>query len=461
MSPTDSMFLLGESREHPMHVGGLCVFEPPEGAEARDVRAMLDAALDRQVVAPLLRKRARRALTSLGLWGWQSDPEVDLYYHVRRNALPTPGGMTELLDLVSRLHAWPLDRSRPLWEMHLIEGLADGRFAMYTKIHHALADGVSAMRLLTGILSEDPDARDMPAPWETLGRDRAASPPPEPAQGGIDLTDLPTAALRLAFDAVTETASLVPALAGAVERAVRDRGGSVSLTAPKSMLNVPIGAARRFAARSWPLERLRLVAKFADATVNDVVLAMCSGALRTFMDALNALPDDPLIAMVPVSLRSGQPQDRAGNVIGVLMCNLGTHLADPAQRLQEVRDCMSAGKKAMRPLSRTQVLAASALGAAPLGLHVLGIPGPIRPPNVMVSNVPGPTTPRYWNGARLAALYPLSVPVDGQALNITCTSTADEIAFGLTGCRRTLPHLEPLLDHLDTELGALEHAVGL
>ena len=143
------------------------------------------------------------------------------------------------------------------------------------------------------------------------------------------------------------------------------------------------------------------------------------------------------------------------------MCNLATHLADPAQRLQVVRDSMSEGKQAMRTRSRTQVLAMSALGASPLALSMLGLGGPIRPPNVMISNVPGPATPLYWNGARMTALYPLSVPVHGQALNITCTSTVDEIAFGLTGCRRSVPHLQPMLDHLDDELGALEQAVGL
>ena len=153
MAPTDSLFLLGESREHPMHVGGLAVFTPPEGASAADVRAMFDAALLGDQVATPFRKRARRSVTSLGQWGWDHLPhdEVDLEHHVRRDALPQPGGMTELMTLVSRLHGTLLDRSRPLWEMHLIEGLADGRYAIYTKIHHALADGASAMRLLREI----------------------------------------------------------------------------------------------------------------------------------------------------------------------------------------------------------------------------------------------------------------------------------------------------------------------
>ncbi|TQC41321.1 wax ester/triacylglycerol synthase family O-acyltransferase, partial [Rhodococcus sp. WS4] len=157
MAPTDSLFLLGESREHPMHVGGLALFTPPDGASAADVREMFETALAGDRVAPLFRRRARRSVTSLGQWGWDTlaDHQVDLEHHVRRDALPRPGGMDELMALVSRLHGTLLDRSRPLWEMHLIEGLTDGRYAVYTKIHHALADGASAMNLLTGSLSAD------------------------------------------------------------------------------------------------------------------------------------------------------------------------------------------------------------------------------------------------------------------------------------------------------------------
>ncbi|OYD61372.1 WS/DGAT/MGAT family O-acyltransferase [Rhodococcus sp. OK302] len=466
MSPTDSMFLLGESRDHPMHVGGLALFEPPDGADAQTMRAMLDAALARGTVAPLLRKRARRSVTTLGQWGWEEGTPVDLGHHIRHDALPAPGGITELMTLVARLHSGLLDRSRPLWEMHLIEGLTGGRFAAYMKIHHALADGVSAMKLLRSALSEDPDVSGMPAPWEPLVRERPALRlVPNPPAGGPGPFDLPAAALRAARSAAGEVAGevagMVPAIAGTIDRARRQRGGPLTLSAPKSMLNVPIGGARRFAARSWPIERLRLVAKFADATVNDVVLAMCSGALRTYMNDLDALPADPLIAMVPVSLRDQGQETKAGNEIGVLMCNLATHLANPAARFDAVRVSMREGKNAMRTRSSAQILAMSALGTAPLALSMLGLGGPIRPPNVMISNVPGPSTPLYWNGARLTALYPLSIPVDGQALNITCTSTDDEIAFGLTACRRALPPLAPLLDHLDDELGALEHALGL
>ncbi|MFD9661371.1 wax ester/triacylglycerol synthase family O-acyltransferase [Rhodococcus sp. NPDC059968] len=463
MAPTDSLFLLGESREHPMHVGGLAVFTPPEGASAADVRAMFDAALIGDQVAAPFRKRARRSVTSLGQWGWDTLPhhEVDLEHHVRRDALPQPGGMAELMTLVSRLHGTLLDRSRPLWEMHLIEGLTDGRYAIYTKIHHALADGASAMRLLRDSMSEDPHRRNMPTPWQPRNTLAAVPDAGVAVSGGLG-SALPGMAWDAARAAVGEVAGLLPAAVGTVDRALHGRGGAVSLTAPHTLFNVPISGARHVAARSFPLERIRLLAKHADATINDIVLTMCAGTLRAYLHTRDALPDNPLIAMVPVSLRA-PTTGAGGNRVGVLMCNLATHLPDPAHRLETVRNCMNEGKAALQSMSPAQVLAMSALGAAPLGVEMfLGRRGPLRPPfNVVISNVAGPRTPLYWNGARLDTLYPLSTPTTGQALNITCTSSDDQIVFGLTGCRRTVPDLHPMLDQLDAELDLLETAVGL
>ncbi|HET8582803.1 MAG TPA: wax ester/triacylglycerol synthase family O-acyltransferase [Jatrophihabitans sp.] len=452
MPPTDALFLLAETREHPMHVGGLQLFVPPDGADALDVRAMFEAAIAADEVAPLFQKRPRRSVTTLGQWAWEVDRMFDLEHHVRRNALPRPGRVLELLALCSRLHSTLLDRHRPLWEMHLVEGMDDGRYAIYFKVHHALVDGVSALRLLSRMLSADADERGMPAPWAP----RTRGPRPQHA---------PRNPARDALDLLGDAVGLGPALARTVSRALNDQGGTLSLSAPKSMLNVPITGARRFAAQSWPLERIRAVGKAGDATVNDVVLAMCSGALRGYLQGLDALPDSPLIAMVPVSLHGEETKshDGGGNAVGAVMCNLGTHHADPAQRLATVHDSMLQGKAALRTMSPLQILAMSALGISPLAVWpLLRITGSVRPPfNLVISNVPGPRQPMYWNGARLDGLYPLSIPLDGQALNITCTSYSDEIAFGLTGCRRTVPHLQRLLGHLDEELAALEIAVGV
>ena len=457
MPPQSALFLLAETREHPMHVGSLQLFQPADGATAQDVSALFDQALASTDVAPLFQKRARRSIASLGQWGWEVDEQFDLEHHVRKNALPQPARVRELLALCSRLHSSLLDRHRPLWETHLIEGLNDGRFAVYFKSHHALVDGVSALRVLSRMLSDDPDDLTMPPPWAP--RQRRSKPARE--RNG----SMPVATLKQALAMAGDVAGLGPALVRTVGRGINDQGGNVSFSAPKTMFNVPVTGARRFAAQSWPIERIRQVGKACDATVNDVVLTMCSGALRTYLLAEDALPDSPLIAMVPVSLHGEESGagDGGGNSVGVVMCNLGTHLEDPVERLQTVHQSMIDGKDAMRGMSQLQTMAMSALGVSPLAVYpLLRLDGKMRPPfNLVISNVPGPRSPMYWNGARLDGLYPLSIVLDGQALNITVTSYADEIAFGLVGCRRSVPHLQHLLTYLDDELSALEVAVGI
>ena len=459
MSPLDSVFLHVESRERPMHVGSLELFVPPDGADALDVRRMYEDTMNDTDIAALFRKRAHRSLASLGQWSWEVDRAFDLEHHVRRSALPQPGRVLELLALCSRLHSTLLDRHRPLWEMHLVEGLADGRFAIYTKTHHAMVDGVSGLRLLARMLSPDAAERDMPPPWAPPRNDGAGRSRHRPPTG-------PGALAHEALSAFGEVAGMVPALARTVNAAFTEHAGSLSVTAPKSMLNVEIAGARRFAAQSWPMARLRSAGKAADATVNDVVLAMCSGALRQYLLDLHALPDTPLVAMVPVSLHDaetgdagggGSTGDGGGNAVGAVMCNLGTHLDDPAARLATVHTSMVEGKELLRTMSPMQIVAMSGIGMSPLVLWpLLRLTGTVRPPfNLIISNVPGPARPMYWNGARLDGLYPLSIPLDGQALNITCTSYSDMISFGLTGCRRSVPHLQRLLTHLDAELDAL------
>jgi diacylglycerol O-acyltransferase / wax synthase len=454
MAPTDSLFLLAETREQPMHVGSLQLFVPPDGATAIDVRQMFDAAIDEDQVASLFQRRPRRSITTLGQWGWEIDQDFDLEHHVRRSALPQPGRILELLMLGSRLHSTLLDRKRPLWEMHLIEGLADGRYAAYFKVHHSLVDGVSALRLLSRMMSPDPNERDMPPPW-------AAPPrrPKRPKERG-SAEDRAKEVIRLLGDA----AGLPAVFARTLARAIREQTGTMSLSAPRSMFNVPITGARRFAAQSWPIDRIRRVGKASECTVNDVVLAMCAGALRRYLLSMDALPDAPLIAMVPVSLHGEDTGDSdGGNAVGTVMCNLATDLPDAADRLAGVHRSMEEGKEALRSMTPTQILMMSAVGMSPLAIWpLLGLTGSVRPPfNLVISNVPGPRDPLYWNGARLDGLYPLSIPMDGQALNITCTSYSDGIAFGLTGCRRTVPHLQRLLGYLDEEMDALEEAVGV
>jgi diacylglycerol O-acyltransferase len=463
MDPTSAAFMLAENRSQPMHVGGLQLFRKPDGAGRDFVRTMYAELGDVDRIAPLFLKRPTRTVSTGGQWAWTDDDQFDLEYHLRHSALPKPGRIRELLELSSRLHGTRLARERPLWEAHVVEGLRDGRVAMYTKMHHALVDGVSSMRLLQATLSTDPDERDM-APMWAAGATRSPSRS-RPDDETPRLLDLPSSAIRTALGISAEAAGLPAALLRTLARGVRNETSAVSLFAPRTILNQRITGSRRFAAQDWPIERIRGVGKATGTTVNDVVLAMCSGAMRRYLLDLAALPDAPLVAMVPVSLKLGDVQSAStsgGNAIGCVMVTLGTDLPDPAARLQTIHHSMKDGKDALRSMSPAQIMAMSALGMAPaLAVPMLRLQGIVRPPfNLIISNVPGPTKAHYWNGAQLEGVYPLSIPIHGMALNITCTSYDAKMGFGLTGCRRTVPHLQRLLSHLDDELGDLEKAAA-
>jgi diacylglycerol O-acyltransferase len=468
LDPTAAAFLLAENRRMPMHVGGLQLFSKPEGAGRNFGRDLYTQLRESDDIAPLFLKHPVRSLRTAGRFVWREDDEFDIDYHVRHSALPKPGRVRELLELCSRLHSTRLAIERPLWEWHLIEGLRDGRIAMYAKLHHALVDGMAAMRLLQSTLTTDPTRVGMPAPWETkpatatLGevggevRGDAASPP----------YDVSVEAMRAALAISAEAAGLPGALLKTLRRSLRNETSALALYAPRTILNQPITAARRFAAQDWPLGRLRAVGKVTGTTLNDVVLAMCSGAMRTYLLELDALPDTTLVSMVPVALRAKEshlPAAHGGNALGSVMVKLGTDLDDPADRLSAIHASMLDGKRALAEMTPVQILAMSALGQAPAILGpMLRMSGLVKPPyNLIISNIPGPRAPQYFNGMRLLGTYPLSIPIDGMALNITCTSYADQMAFGLTGCRRTVPHLQRLLTHLDTELTALERAAGI
>ncbi|BBX46906.1 wax ester/triacylglycerol synthase family O-acyltransferase [Mycobacterium cookii] len=448
MSPLDSVFLMTESREHPMHVGGLQLFEPPEGAGPDFVRDIHDAMVANHDFQPTFRKRP--ALTFGGLptvaWTYDDADDVEMDYHVRRSALPTPGRVRELLELASRWHSGLLDRHRPLWEAHFVEGLNDGRFALYSKFHHSLIDGVSALRLMQRTLSTDPDDTELQAIWSLPRRKRESGPSKRPG-----LTQL-----------AGSIAAYGPSTWSLARAALLEQQLTLPFAAPRTMLNVPIGGARRVAAQSWALDRLKGVKAAAGVSFNDVVLAMCAGALRYYLLDEHALPDTPLIAMVPVSMRSPEQADSGGNQVGALLCNLATHLDDPVERLETINESMRGNKQIFSELPRLQAYALSAFLIAPLGLAAFpGFVSTAPPPfNIVISNVPGPTEPMYLQGARLDGNYPLSIALDGQALNMTVVNNAGNLDFGLVGCRRSVPHLQRLLGHLETSLKDLERAVG-
>lgn len=456
MPINDAIFLMAERREQPMHVGGLQVFHLPPDSNRDWMLNIYEGMIrsDPNRLAPLFRRRAHRPPTALGAWSWQLDSSVDLEHHISHSALPRPGRVRELLALASRQHGHLLDRQRPLWEAHIVEGLEGRRFAVYTKLHHALIDGISALRLLSQSLSPDPAARDMPMPW-CLQLDS----PPEHGSGAGGLQGL-LGVSKAALRTTSEIAGLGPIAGRAAVRALLDSNSHLRSPAPRTILNGPITGARRFAAQGWPVARMRAIAGASSTTLNDVVLAMCSGALRSYLGSLDALPPAPLVAMTPVSLRQAGAEV-GGNAVGALLCDLATDVEDPAGRLAAIHRSMEEGKRAMRAMTPTQVTITSGTALFPMVLGMLpGVRRLANPAyNLVISNMPGPDQPLYWNGARLEGVYPLSIPADGQALNITVTSYDGSMEFGLTGCRRTVPHLQRMLIYLDEALEELETAV--
>lgn len=461
IDPTSAAFLLAENRSQPMHVGGLQLFEKPEGAGRDYTRQMYEAMRDEAEIRPLFLKHPHRSLSTAGQLVWREDEQFDIEHHVRHAALPKPGRIRELLELCGRMHSTRLAWERPLWESTIIEGLRDGRVAMYTKTHHALLDGISAMRLMQSVLTTDPSRRGMPAPWGTRSEQARTTHSTE-----LVPADLFRDALSTGLGIASEAAGLPGALVRTLNKGVRNETSAVSFHAPRTIFNQRITGSRRFAAQDWPIARLRAIGKASGATINDVVLAMCAGAVRQYLLELDELPPTPLVAMVPIGLNAKQSHVASadgGNAIGAIMCRLGTDLADPADRLATISRSMQDGKDALSSMTPLQIVAMSALGQAPAILPpLLRMQGIVRSPyNLIISNVPGPRTTHYWNGAKLVGTYPLSIPINGMALNITCTSYDGKLGFGLTGCRRTVPHLQRLLAHLDDEVAALEKAAGV
>ena len=447
LPPADAMFLWLETRNQPMHVAGLNIYTPP-GHRGEDFIVELESTW--RAFTKALPPFNQRPVLRMGVWCWEEDKEFELDYHVRRLALPRPGRIRELLAIVARLHGNLMDRNRPLWEAYIIEGLPGGRFATYVKIHHALIDGVSGAKMMAQSLARSPT--DLRAPlWAFEFPKRAvaasASAPERVIQGLIG--------------AARAGKEILPGIGSGLWDVIRSSqvgsGEALPLQAPPTLFNVDISASRRFAAQSYSLERLKTLGHASGATVNDITLAICAGALRKYLAAQDALPKKPLIAMVPVSLHDATTQ---GNQVGMLLANLGTNIADPVKRLKGIIQSTTIAKNRLLKMSRLEKMAHSMVmmvPAAPLMLTGGARKHPIF--NVVISNVPGPKDTLYLNGARLDEVYPVSIPTAYLALNITITGYGDRLGFGYTACRRSVPNLQRMLDYTDESINELEAAL--
>jgi WS/DGAT/MGAT family acyltransferase len=398
----------------------------------------------------------------LGVMGpmyWEPDNSLDLEYHIRHSALPKPGRFRELFALVSRLHGTLLDRNRPLWEMHLIEGLQDRQFAVYSKFHHAAIDGVRSIHLTQSMYSPDPNERILHSPLSMAARDRYVealhvAPPSEETMRNV------AERLKATFDTSAHLLGAVRQYAGAW----MGRGGPLVvpwMDVPKSTINTRVDGARRFVAQSWPFARIRAVGKALDGTFNDAVLAMCAGALRTFLLNHGELPAHSLKSMVPVSLRKPGDID-SSNAVGAISADLATNIKDPVQRFRAIKASMEAGKALFQDMSPDEASLFLQLIQMPgLILIPLGLGSRFPPYSTVISNVPGPRQPMYWNGARLEGIYPASIVTEGIALNITLVTYDTQVDFGIMACRRSLPQVQRFIDYLEESLAELEVAAGI
>lgn len=459
LSGLDAIFLDLETPNAPMQVGSLVLLEardPPIGYD--DIRRTVE---ERLHLLPPFRRRLAEVPLGIDHPYWFDDPDFDIEYHVRRLAVLPPGSPTQLAEMVARMHARRLDRSRPMWEMNVIEGLPDGDLALYTKLHHAAVDGVSGAEMLTILLDLVPDPPP-PQPGPPPSDERAPSSVEMFARGAAGLAARPWRALGLA----RQTLGSLPFLGRYAEMALPGRGGprhlsTPRLQAPATPFNSAISPRRTFAFGSLPLADVKAVKDAFGVTVNDVVMAMCAGALRRYLEASGDLPDEPLQAMVPISVRTEDERGAMGNRVTSLVALLRTDLDDPVERLHAAHDAMATAKEhdavpadLLMDFSQFSMPAITAR-AARLVARAHWADRFRTPFNVVISNVPGPQIPLYLAGARLRAVYPVSAIVDGIGLNITLQSYSGSLDFGLVADRAIAPDVDVMIGYLAEELAAL------
>jgi len=452
LSPIDAAFLRMESTRTPMHVGALMTFKLPDNAPPDFVRKLMSQMREKPFMPEPFNCRLVQGRLSRLTPAWE-ETEVDMDFHMRHSALPYPGGERELGILVARMHSHPLDLSRPLWECHLIEGLENQRFALYFKAHHCAIDGMGAMRMVQRWLSPDPADTRAPGPWVLASRPQGSSG--RHPDSRWERVQKPARALATQLRGAVD---LVKGLTKMTRGA--DSGTRLALTTPRSLFNRRISQQRRLGTQILDLNRVRAIAQKMDASVNDVLLAVCGGAIRRYLIEQGALPDKALLASVPVAL--ARAQEEGGNAVAGFVVPLGTELDDARERVNLIHRVTTRSKQELMEMPRAALDQLALVGLAPFLLGQMTGTLPKIPPlfNFVVSNVVLSKQPMYLMGAELEAMYPVSFLFDGYALNITLVGYADRVAVGFLGCRDAIPSLQRLAVYTGDALVELETAVG-
>ncbi len=470
LSGLDTMFLNLETNAVPMHVGSVAILDAskaPPGFGFAAVKQLIESRLH---LLPMFRRRLVTSPLNLDQPYWIEDPDFELENHVRHRALPQPGSDRQLADFICDVISTRLDRAQPLWRAYYIEGLKGGRVALVTKIHHACIDGVSGAELMSTLLDLEPTPRQVPLP------DRPWTPEPLPSPMTLAMATA-GALLSTPRDAIRLARDTLPILFSAGRSAVAQRmaarrartpvgddgAGMKAGVAPRMLFNTTITARRSFAFRSLPLADIKFVKNAFGTSVNDVVLTICAEALRAYLQQRNALPEKTLVAAIPVSVRAEHEKGTHGNKVVMARSALGTHIADPVERLLAISKRMGTVKKSFKAtparlmMDWMNVPAPALLAQAARLYENFSIQDYVYPPyNLIISNVPGPPQPLYFAGARVLANYPVSIPFHGLAFNMTVMSYQDSLDIGLTGHRGTVPDADCITQAMADALGALK-----
>jgi WS/DGAT/MGAT family acyltransferase len=477
LTSLDAQFLAMETPRTYGHVGGLAVYDGKLDLR-HDVCRLLK---ERLHLLPPFRWRLVEVPFGVDHPYWVEDPDFDLDFHVRESAVAPPGDDRQLAELVSRIFARPLDRSRPLWEVYLIHGLEGGRAAMLTKVHHSVVDGVSGAEILSVLLDLSPEGRALPPPKSEGSGER---PPNDLAMLGRGLLGLPRQPLR-ALRALPSTApnlldvpglARVPGMArfGRLASALRGLVGGPrtdphvlemqTAPVPRTRFNARISAHRRFSFGSISLATVKALKNELGITVNDVVVALCASAVRDWLIERDELPRDPLVSMIPVSVRGPDERGTFGNRVSMMIVPVPTDVPDPRERLLRAHEYLEGAKARHRAIPASLLTDATSFippaVAALAARTTLDIMARLRPPlNLVISNVPGPREPLYCSGVPLQAHFPVSVIADGVGLNITAMSYRDHIDFGIVADHDMVDDAWSLMRNVENSLDELEEAV--
>lgn len=462
LSGLDAGFLYLETDTCFMHVAGLIIVDPSTSPERWSFESVRDLYAQRLDQAPPFRRRLVEVPFGIHHPIWIEDPDFDLDWHLRQVKVPAPGGPAELDDLVSELAARPLDRERPLWETWVIEGLENGNVALLTKVHHAAVDGSSGEELMIAVLDLTPEVEQKPSPERDWEPDHVPSSAEMLGYAAWSLAQQPKRAART----VRRTAEAVLQLGDRYGMASSPTP-SMPFTAPRTSFNQSLTPNRSFGSQTVALSRIKTLKEQLDCTVNDVVLTLCAGALRRHLDHRGERPDGPLLAMVPVSVRSHDQRNQMGNKVSSAFTSLATDLDDPIERLQTIHASMRRAKEAQELIGAETLqdwaeFAAPALAARAARMYSsMRMADRHRPLfNVTISNVPGPPFPLYVAGARVVSTNPIGPIFDGVGLNMTVMSYLDRLDFGLLTCPELVPDVQAVANGIEDSLTELEEAAA-